>query len=244
MNSNTPKFKRHPLTSELIIPIGFRANGRAIWPIMGGDDTVEPAAETSGDGSNDTQTAAETATVTDGEAALGDAGKKALDAMKAERNQFRDSLKALTDEFAEFKAKAEGKEAEHRASQEAQKVKDEAIATANKRIVAAELRAAAKGEITEGALGDLTNFIDPGKFSVTEDGQVDQTEIAIAIKDLIKTKPFLAAQGQRFEGSADNGSRKESKPTQLGQSDLDRMSPEAIVEAKKAGRFNDLLGIR
>lgn len=35
--------KHHPLTGALIAPLGYRKDGRAIWPIMGGDDTVPPA---------------------------------------------------------------------------------------------------------------------------------------------------------------------------------------------------------
>ena len=35
--------KHHPLTGALIVPLGYRKDGRAIWPIMGGDDTVPPA---------------------------------------------------------------------------------------------------------------------------------------------------------------------------------------------------------
>lgn len=35
--------KYHPLTGLPIVPIGFRKDGRTIWPILGGDDTVPPA---------------------------------------------------------------------------------------------------------------------------------------------------------------------------------------------------------
>lgn len=38
---NTVMF--HPLTHEAIRPLGFRKDGRAIWPIMGGDDTTPPS---------------------------------------------------------------------------------------------------------------------------------------------------------------------------------------------------------
>lgn len=37
------KIKHHPLTGALLLPLGYRKDGRAIWPIMGGDDTVPPA---------------------------------------------------------------------------------------------------------------------------------------------------------------------------------------------------------
>lgn len=41
MGNATQKF--HPLTGAPIVPLGYRKDGRAIWPIMGGDDTVPPA---------------------------------------------------------------------------------------------------------------------------------------------------------------------------------------------------------
>ncbi len=37
-----PRKKFHPLTGAPIVPLGYRKDGRAIWPIMGGDDTVPP----------------------------------------------------------------------------------------------------------------------------------------------------------------------------------------------------------
>ena len=45
-----PKFSRHPLTGEPIVPIGFLPTGRAVWPIMGGDDTIEPGEGASEEG--------------------------------------------------------------------------------------------------------------------------------------------------------------------------------------------------
>lgn len=41
MGNTAPKF--HPLTGAPIVPLGFLPNGRAIWPILGGDDSVDPA---------------------------------------------------------------------------------------------------------------------------------------------------------------------------------------------------------
>ena len=35
--------KYHPLTGLPIVPIGFRKDGRPVWPILGGDNTVPPA---------------------------------------------------------------------------------------------------------------------------------------------------------------------------------------------------------
>lgn len=38
-----PRMKFHPLTGALIVPLGYRKDGRPIMPILGGDDTVPPA---------------------------------------------------------------------------------------------------------------------------------------------------------------------------------------------------------
>lgn len=35
--------KTHPLTGLPILPVAFRKNGAPIWPILGGDDSVDPA---------------------------------------------------------------------------------------------------------------------------------------------------------------------------------------------------------
>lgn len=206
--------------------------------------TTETAAavETSDDSTATTDAAKESETVTQGEAALGDAGKKALDAMKAERNADREARKALEAEFAAFKAKAEGKEAEYAAEQSAQKIKDEALAAANDRILKAEIRAAAASKLADPA--DALRFIDMSAFEVGADGEVDASAISSAIEDLISTKPYLAAQGgKKFQGSADGGARNEStKTAQLTRSDMDRMNPEQKAAAYDAGQFDDLLG--
>jgi hypothetical protein len=208
--------------------------------------TTETAAVETSDGSattaTPTDTATESETVTQGETALGDAGKKALDAMKAERNADREARKALEAEFAAFKAKAEGKEAEYAAEQAAQKVKDEALAVANDRILKAEIRAAAASKLADPA--DALRFIDMSAFEVGADGEVDASAINSAIENLISTKPYLAAQGgKKFQGSADGGARNEStKTAQLTSDDMSRMSPEQKVAAYESGQFDTLLG--
>lgn len=175
-----------------------------------------------------------------GAEALGDPGKKALDAMKADRNAAKAEAKRIADEFAAFKAQAEGKEAEYNASVEAQRVKDEALAAANDRIKRAEVRAAAAGKLNDPK--DALSFLDLSTIEVNDDGEVDSDAVTSAINDLIKSKPYLAAQGKRFEGEADGGARKETGPTQLTKDDLSRMSPEEISTAREEGRLNDLLG--
>lgn len=199
-------------------------------------DTID---ESTADGVTEEATATE-ATTPEGEQALGDAGKKALDAMKAERNAAKAESKRVADELAALKAQAEGRQAEYEADQKAREAETAALDKANGRILKAEVRAAAAGKLNDPR--DALRFLDLSEFEVDSDGDVDSAAVASAIDDLISSKPYLAAQGKRFQGDADGGARKESGPTQLTQGDLSRMSPEEISTAREEGRLNDLLG--
>lgn len=154
-----------------------------------------------------TETGAESAAVTEGATALGDAGKKALDAMKADRNAARLAEKAANDRLAALEAQIEGREAEHAATLAAQAVKDEALSAANQRILKAEVRAQAAAKLNDPK--DALLYLDLSGFEVGEDGEVDGDAVASAIDKLITDKPYLAAQGTRFKGEADGGARKE-----------------------------------
>lgn len=178
---------------------------------------------------------------TDGADSLGDPGKKALDAMKAKWKAAEAQAKENADALAALKAQAEGKEAEHKAAAEAQRIKDEALSAANTRILKAEVRAAAAGKLSDPA--DALLYLNLSDFEVSSDGEVDSSQIAAAIDDLVKNKPYLAAQGgKRFQGSADGGARNDAAPTsQLSRDDLSRMSPAEIDKATREGRFADLL---
>ena len=154
-----------------------------------------------------TDTGAESAAVTEGATALGDAGKKALDAMKAERNEAKAAAKQAADDLAALRAQVEGREAEHKATLDAQRVKDEALSAANQRILKAEVRAQAASKLNDPK--DALLYLDLSGFEVGEDGEVDGDAVAAAIDKLITDKPYLAAQGTRFKGEADGGARKE-----------------------------------
>ena len=143
-----------------------------------------------------------------GEEALGDPGKKALDAMKAERNAAKQAARDLEGQLAALQAKIDGREAEFAAEQERRNVEAAALAKANERIVKAEIRAAAKGVLMDPA--DAFRYLDVSTIAVDEDGNPDETAIAQAIADLVKQKPYLgagAAQGPRFPNGADQGPR-------------------------------------
>lgn len=176
-----------------------------------------------------------------GEEALGDAGKKALDAMKAERKAASDRAKAAEAERDALLAQIAGKEAEYAAEQEKQRVKDEALAAANRRIASAELRAAAKGKLADPS--DAALFINVDEIDVNDDGEVDTDALNTAIDDLLSRKPHLAATARRFNGDGDGGARPgDPGKKQLTDADLDSMTPAQINQARKNGQLERLLG--
>jgi hypothetical protein len=193
--------------------------------------TTEPVVQTSVD-----EPAPAEAT-TEGETALGDAGKKALDAMKAERKTARDQAAAEKARADALQAKLDGKEAEHAAEQKSEQA---ALAKYNDRILKSEVKAAAKGVLADPA--DAYKFLDLSKFEVGDDGDVDEAAIAKALSDLIEKKPYLAAQGgTRFQGTADGGARNDAiKTSQLSKAELASMTPGEINKARREGRLRDL----
>lgn len=173
----------------------------------------------------------------DGAEDLGDKGKRALDAMKAKLKTEREKRRVA-------EAKLQDKPAGTADADQIQAKADAAAtARANTRILRSEVRAAAAGKLADPK--DALTFLDLDQFEVDEDGQVDEDEIADAITDLIKSKPYLAAATvKRFQGTGDGGSaRTASKPKQLSRADLKTMSPAQIVKAKADGRLDDALGI-
>lgn len=183
------------------------------------DEQTPPPVETPADQPPAEPPAAETE-------GLGDKGKKALDAMKADRKKAQDEAKQLRDDLSALQAKVEGKEAEHAASQAAQKVKDEALEAANGRILRSAIKTEAKGVLADPT--DAYKFLDVDSFEVDANGDVDEAAIAKAIADLIETRPYLAAQGgKKFQGGADGGVRNESSKSVDAQ----------IAEATQAGNF-------
>lgn len=149
----------------------------------------------------------------------------AYEAEKEKRKTAAEAARTATEELAALKAKIAGTEAEHAAQLAAQKVKDEALSAANSRILKAEVRAAATGKLSDPA--DALQFLDLSKLEVGEDGEVDGKAVAAAIDDLIKNKPYLAAQGKRFQGAGDGGARNET----------DKPIADQIAEARKARNF-------
>lgn len=161
-----------------------------------------------------------------GENDLGDPGKRALDRMKDKWKAERDKRKALEAKYGPV-----------------EKVEADGSARFKQKILRSEIKAAAADLLNDPA--DAYRFLDVEQFDVSEDGDVDEDEIAAAITDLLEKKPYLAkTQGERRrKGSANGGYRKDSTPTQLTRADLARMTPAQILRAEKEGRLTKLKGL-
>ncbi|MEU2149324.1 hypothetical protein ABZ741_34130 [Streptomyces globisporus] len=170
----------------------------------------------------------------DGAADLGDKGKRALDTMKGKLKAEREKRRTLEQQLAE----KDGTDQADKARREAETA---ALSKANARILRAEVKAAAAGKLADPA--DAYKFLDLDQFEVDDDGNVDSDEVAEAIDDLIKSKPYLAAAtAKRFQGTGDGGAaRKAGRPKQLTRADLKSMTPAQIVKAKEDGQLDDML---
>lgn len=178
----------------------------------------------------------------DGADQLGDAGKKALDAMKVKWQKERDARKALADQIAGLTADKGKKDDQPDPDEIRKQARAEATAEVlkDRALDKVETKAAKLFADPEDARALLASKVD----DFIDDGKVDVEAIEEALEELLKRKPHLAAKAdKRFAGSADGGARKGSKPEQLTRQDLTRMTPQQIVKAQADGRLNELMGI-
>jgi len=211
------------------------------------DPAVDPAEPTEVDDALDPDADGNVDDDPEGADQLGDPGKKALASMKDKLKAEREKRRGLEAQLAELNKPADGDQPDPDAM--LRQAEQTAAARYNDRIVRAEVKAAAAGKLADPA--DAYRFLDLSQFEVDDDGNVDADEVAEAIDDLIKSKPYLAAQGgstkPRFQGTADSGARKgNARPTQLTEADVKRLSAAGkhaeIVQAQNDGRLDDYLG--
>ncbi len=152
---------------------------------------------------------------------LGDAGKKALDRMKAERDEARRQAKALAD------AEKRLKEYEDRDKTEQQKLAERAEA-------AEKAAANASEELKRNKVALRFGLTDVEADDMSWSGTDEEIEA--------RAKRVAESRGKRrVSGDVDQGARDDTRPKQIGREGLKGMSPAEIVAAKKAGQLTGLL---
>lgn len=183
----------------------------------------------------------------DDDTPLGPKGEKALQAEKQKRRDAQKQLrewKALGMSPADIKKLLDDRNDGDQPDPD--RIRSEAKAEAQAELM--ESRVLDKIEAKAGKLfadpDDAAALLmkDHGADEFLDDGKIDVEAIEEALDELLEKKPYLAAQGgRRFQGSADGGTRKESRTKQLTRDDLKRMSPQEIEQARKDGKLDDLL---
>lgn len=239
----------HPLTG--LTALGVLPSGRIVWPVLGAAPDDQDDDGDGGQGDDDGGDAGDGKGGA-GDDDLGDAGKRALSEERRARRDAERARKAAESERDELRAKLEAngsgkKDGDGAGDQpDAEQIRRDAdkAATqrANERILRSEIRAAAAGKLADPA--DALAHLDLSKFEVGDDGTVDEQDIADAIGDLLKKKPYLsAATAGRFEGTGDGGARgKGAGPKQVTETEFKAMSHEQRVKARQEGRLVDVLG--
>lgn len=171
---------------------------------------------------------------------LGAAGQQAIDRMKAERNEAKKQLREAKAQLAELTKPKPDDKPDADAIRKAARAEAMAETLGDRALDKLEVRAAKLFADPDDAramlAGRAAEFVD--------DGKIDTDAIDEALQDLLKRKPHLGAKPEsRFQGSADGGARKGSKPDQLTRDDLKKMSPDQIVKAKTDGRLANLMGV-
>lgn len=162
---------------------------------------------------------------------LGDPGKAAI---KAERDRARKAereAKALAARLEELES-ANQTEAEKAVANARKEAIAEATSAANKRILRAEVKAAAAGLLSDP--NDAIALLDLTQFEVGDDGDVDVDAITSAIEELVETKPYLAAKAQGF-GTGGGGARPQSSPLTI---------EEQIAEAERSGDIRRSIALK
>lgn len=171
---------------------------------------------------------------------LGDAGKQAIDRMKTQVKEAKARARAAEEELKTLRAPKPDDKPDADAIRKAAREEAMAETLGDRALDKLEVRAAKLFADPDDAramlVGRAAEFVD--------DGKIDTDAIDEALEDLLKRKPHLGAKPEsRFQGSADGGARKGSKPDQLTRDDLKKMSPDQIVKAKSDGRLANLMGV-
>lgn len=234
---------------DTLLPIGFTRAGTPVFPRRGGSPVGDGDEVGSGGGGG--QEAEEQGGVDDegqsdsgdddsdnedegGEEGLGDAGKKALDDTRKERDRYkgrareaRDALKPWADLGKEF-----GLTPDEVRSRLQGKVKDaegkEVDVDALRREVETKVRGEFAGKLARSQVtalaadvlqnsDDAARFLDLSDLDVDEHGNIDADEVKSLLADLVKDRPYLGKAPTKVRkpnggGGQGNGNSGSGKP--------------------------------
>jgi hypothetical protein len=240
----------HPLTG--LRAIGMVA-GRPVWPALGGaeDTTDDPDGDADTTGADDAETDATGEDDTKdpaAEAALGDAGKKALDAMKAKWRAERDRSRKLEQDLAAAKKPPADAGAKPDLEAMREQARDEARGESLRERVLDKIEAKAARLFSNPE--DARLFLADKADDFIDGKTVDVEAIGEALADLLKERPYLGVtQGdaKRFKGTVDGGPRGEAGKPQLTKADVEKLARDGkhaeIEQARVNGQLDTLLGI-
>ena len=117
------------------------------------------------------------------------ATEKHLADLRKENASWRSKLRKAEDELGKLKQSSASGICKARAEAR-QEALAEATAEANKRILRAEVIAAASGKFHDPA--DALGQLDLAKYEIDDKGEVDRKAIAADLDELLKAKPYLA----------------------------------------------------
>ena len=163
--------------------------------------------------------------------------RKLEERVKGEAGPLKKQVEDLTAELA----KAQGREAEHAELQKHRETETKALEKANDRIRRSEVRAAAAKLLKDPA--DALLYLDLDQFEVSDDGEVDTAAVTEALEGLVKSKPYLAAEGGAGPIIHSPTANREGSTgkKQWTRADLQGKTPEQIATAKREGLLQDLL---
>lgn len=176
---------------------------------------------------------------------LGDAGKRAIDRMKAERDEARRLLReSQTSQNTQTQntdtSDRNGRKDDDNKGKSAEDVENEIISRLTQQALRSSVR-----EVAGSKLADPNDALVLGNWSdmtPNEFGEFDRSAISQRIDDLTKAKPYLLKNEKKFEGSAEGGNRGETQTQgQVTREQLKSMTPAEINKARSDGRLRDVL---
>lgn len=205
----------HPHTLQPIEPVGYRKDGRLIWPILGASEDDD--GDDQGDDDGQSGDADDKGDSSDSESEEEDWKAKFEAQQKINRSLERKTKRDLA-RLKELESKANEKDAD---KPDADKIREEVRAEAQAEMlrerVMDKIEAKARKFVdSEDAAAILLRSNEIDEF--IDDGKIDVDAITEALDELAEKKPHLvndAQGGKRFGGSADGGPRKK-EPKRAG----------------------------